>query len=70
MQYKFFQLYKVFFMSDLSKDISIGLLFLTGLVGFISGEFIISSCIFAAATIASNININHKRIKAGQLSWN
>jgi len=47
-------------MSDLSKDISIGLLFLTGLVGFISGEFIISSCIFAAATIASNINVNLK----------
>jgi hypothetical protein len=33
-------------MSDLSKDILIAMLFLTGLVGFISGEFIISSTLF------------------------
>jgi hypothetical protein len=60
---------QIIFVSDLSKDILIGLLFLTGLVGFISGEFMILWSIFATATIASNINVNHNCIKTGQLSW-
>lgn len=37
------------------KDILIGLLILAGISGFISGEFIISSAVFALAAIASNI---------------
>ena len=41
-------------MSDLSKDILIAMLFLTGLVGFISGEFIISSTLFATTAVAGN----------------
>ena len=56
-------------MNDLYKDILIGMVFVIGLLGFISGEFIISSTLFASATIASNINLNRKRSKAGQLSW-
>jgi hypothetical protein len=56
-------------MSELYKDILIGAVFVTGLLGFISGEFIISSALFATAAIASNINLNRKRGKAGQLSW-
>ena len=56
-------------MNDLSKDILITALFLIGLTGFISGEFIISSTLFAAATIASNVSVKHKRAKTGQLSW-
>lgn len=56
-------------MSNLNKDILIGILFLTGLVGFISGEFIISSTLFLAAAIASNINFSRKGDKASQLSW-
>ncbi|MGR9014226.1 MAG: hypothetical protein ACU83U_11325 [Gammaproteobacteria bacterium] len=55
-------------MSDLYRDILIGTVFLTGLLGFISGEFIISSMMFAAAATASNVNLNRKRGKAGQLS--
>ncbi|WP_333875084.1 hypothetical protein [Methylobacter sp.] len=55
-------------MSDLYKDILTGTVFITGLLGFISGEFIISSALFATAAIASNINLNRKRGKAGQLS--
>jgi hypothetical protein len=31
-----------------------------------SGEFIISSALFASAAIASNVNLNDKRTKAGQ----
>ena len=56
-------------MSQLSKDILIGILFITGLVGFISGEFIISSTLFLASAIASNMNVNRKRTKADQLLW-
>lgn len=53
-------------MNDLHKDIAIGAVFLLGLIGFISGEFIISSTLFAAATIGSNINLNRKRSEAEQ----
>lgn len=55
-------------MSDLHKDILIGTLFIIGLVGFISGEFTISSALFATAAIASNVNLYRKRDKAGQFS--
>jgi len=55
-------------MNDFYKDLLTGTVFLTGLLGFISGEFIISSALFATAAIASNVNLNRKRGKAGQLS--
>ena len=59
-------------MNDLYKDILIGMVFAVGLLGFISGEFIISSTLFASAAIASNIKVNSKRGKSGksgQFSW-
>ncbi|MDD5410417.1 MAG: hypothetical protein PHF31_03245 [Methylobacter sp.] len=62
-------------MSDFYKDILTELLFITGLLGFVYGEFIISSALFATAAIASNVNLNinrkrkRKRDKAGQFSW-
>ena len=55
-------------MSDLHKDILTGFLFITGVLGFIYGEFIISTVLFATAAIASNVNLNRKRVKAGQFS--
>jgi len=55
-------------MSDFYKDILIGVLFITGLIGFISGEFIISTVLFATAAIASNVNQNRKRGVTGHLS--
>jgi CheY-specific phosphatase CheX len=55
-------------MNDLQKDILTGTIFIIGLVGFISGEFIISSTLFASAAIASNVNVNRKRAKSGQFS--
>jgi CheY-specific phosphatase CheX len=55
-------------MSDFYKDILTGTVFIIGLVGFLSGEFIISSTLFATAAIASNVNLNRKRGKAGQLA--
>ncbi len=56
-------------MNDLYKDLLIGTVFVIGLLGFISGEFIISSALFACAAIASNVNVNRKRSKTGQFSW-
>ncbi len=55
-------------MNDFQKDILIGAVFTIGLVGFISGEFIISSTLFASAAIASNVKLNPKRANSGQLS--
>jgi len=55
-------------MSDFHKDILTGLLFITGVLGFVYGEFIISTVLFATAAIASNVNLNRKRVKAGQFS--
>ena len=53
-------------MNNLHKDILTGTLFTIGLLGFISGEFIISSALFGTAAIASNINLNSKRAKSFQ----
>ncbi len=55
-------------MKDLYKDILTGLVFMIGLLGFLSGEFIISSTLFAAAAIASNVNVNRKRGKSGSIA--
>ncbi len=60
---------RIFQMSNLTKDILIAALFLVGITGFISGEFIISSAIFAAAAIASNIKTNNSDKKADHLTW-
>lgn len=56
-------------MNNLYKDILIGMVFIIGLLCFISGEFIISSMLFASAAIASNIRVNGKNGKTGQFSW-
>lgn len=47
-------------MSNFYKDILIGAMFVIGLFGFISGEFIVSSALFGFAAIASNVNNNIK----------
>ncbi|MDO9107198.1 MAG: hypothetical protein Q7U57_19825 [Methylovulum sp.] len=55
-------------MSDFYKDVLTGVVFLIGLLGFVSGEYIISSTLFATAAIASNVNTNRKRDNDGQLA--
>lgn len=45
-------------MSNLKKDIIVGLLFTAGVMGFVSGEFIVSTVVFATAAIMSNIDFN------------
>jgi hypothetical protein len=47
-------------MKDLKRDILIGLMFLTGIFGFISGEFIFSTLIFATAAVYSNMAFNRQ----------
>jgi CheY-specific phosphatase CheX len=56
-------------MSTVTKDILIAVLFVIGLVGFISGEFIISSTLFAVTAIATYINVNQKKQESDHISW-
>lgn len=44
--------------NNLYRDILTGLFFTTGVFGFMSGEFIISTMLFGAATISSNLDFN------------
>jgi hypothetical protein len=48
-------------MNDIQRDLLIGLMFVAGIFGFISGEFIFSTLLFASAAIYSNIAINRQR---------
>jgi hypothetical protein len=47
-------------MSNFNKDILIGLMFITGIWTFISGQFIISTVLFGIAATYSNIVIRAK----------
>jgi CheY-specific phosphatase CheX len=47
-------------MKDIQRDILIGVTFMVGIIGFISGEFIISTVLFASAAILSNIFLNRR----------
>ncbi len=42
-------------MTELNRDITTSVLFIAGVWGFISGQFIISTVLFAGATVLSNI---------------
>jgi hypothetical protein len=44
--------------NNLYRDIVTGLFFTTGVFGFMSGEFVISTMLFGAATISSNIDFS------------
>ena len=43
-------------MNDLNKDILIGSLFITGILSFLSGLFVISTVLFAATSMFSNMS--------------
>lgn len=47
-------------MSNLIRDIVTGLAFIAGIIGVISGEYIISSALFAATTYTSNMGSRYK----------
>ncbi len=48
-------------MNGLVKNLFTGLVIVTGVVGFMSGEYIISSALFAVTTYLSNINPGRNR---------
>lgn len=50
-------------MSNLKKDILFGAMFLCGIFGFISGEFIFSTLLFGTAAMLSNISLNQRTIR-------
>ncbi|MCK5353570.1 MAG: hypothetical protein KAJ63_00515 [Methyloprofundus sp.] len=52
-------------MNNFYKDILTAIVFMSGLFGFFSGEFIISSALFATATVASNIGAHHQQGETG-----
>ncbi|MCF6250371.1 MAG: hypothetical protein L3J75_03750 [Methylococcaceae bacterium] len=47
-------------MAGKKEDIAIGLLFITGMWGFISGAFIISTVMFGAAALFSNMFLTER----------
>jgi hypothetical protein len=47
-------------MSNAKRDIIIGLMFITGIAGFISGEFIFSSVFFASAATYTNLLLSRR----------
>lgn len=47
-------------MTDIQRDILIGLIFVVGILGFLSGEFIVSTIMFATAAIFSNIFLSQR----------
>lgn len=50
-------------MNDFQADVVLGLMFLSGIFGFISGEFIISTVLFASAAIFSNVHVSSRHSK-------
>lgn len=45
---------------NLYRDILTSVFFTTGVFGFMSGEFILSTLLFGAATVASNLDFSGK----------
>ncbi|MGR9085523.1 MAG: hypothetical protein ACU841_00420 [Gammaproteobacteria bacterium] len=48
-------------MTHLQRDILIGIMFVIGITGFISGEFIVSTVWFASAAIFSNLFLSRRQ---------
>ncbi|MBL6987141.1 MAG: hypothetical protein ACU83U_03480 [Gammaproteobacteria bacterium] len=46
-------------MTNIQRDILIGLLFVVGILGFISGEFILSTIMFGTAALFSNVVLSY-----------
>jgi len=47
-------------MTDLNKDLVIGTFFITGIWGFISGAFIVSTVLMGAAAMFSNVFLRER----------
>lgn len=47
-------------MNSIKKDIAVGALFISGIWGFVSGAFIVSTVLFGTSAMLSNINLTEK----------
>jgi len=56
-------------MKTLPKDSGIAALIIFSIVLFISGEYTVSTGLFAIAIIFLNIKNHHNRFKTDQFSW-
>jgi hypothetical protein len=43
--------------NNLYRDVMTGLLVLTGILSFVSGEFVFSTLLFGTASLTSNLNL-------------
>ncbi|WP_197492629.1 hypothetical protein [Methylomonas methanica] len=41
---------------NIYRDVMIGLFFVTGVLSFVSGQFILSTLLFGSASLTSNLN--------------
>ena len=55
-------------MREFRRDVFIGLMFTTGILGFISGEFVLSTLFFASAAIYSNIAMSQRPVESTNVS--
>ena len=55
-------------MKDLHKDTGTAAIIIFAIVLFISGEYAVSTALFAIAIVALNIKSSFSRFKSGQLS--
>jgi len=44
--------------NNLYRDIMTGFFFMTGVFGFMSGEFVLSTMLFGAASLSSNLDLD------------
>ncbi|WAR43838.1 hypothetical protein [Methylomonas rapida] len=44
--------------NNLYRDIITGFFFMTGVFGFMSGEFVLSTMLFGAASLSSNLDLD------------
>jgi len=47
-------------MNSLGRDITVGIMFIVGIFGFLNGSFIVSTIVFAMAAVFSNLHLNAK----------
>jgi CheY-specific phosphatase CheX len=48
-------------MNSLGRDITVGIMFIVGIFGFLNGSFIVSTIVFAMSAVFSNLHLNAQR---------
>jgi CheY-specific phosphatase CheX len=50
-------------MNSLGRDITVGIMFIVGIFGFLNGSFIVSTIVFAMSAVFSNLHLNAEAAK-------